>query len=230
MAVPKMRGCRLLLGALIALLAAFPALTDLARPGLLVAVVASVFVVGVVVVRPGRRHVRAVVALAVFQFAFTIVEVLLNQGSTPHVAAIGFGIGITAILIVYCIVCVLQYVLQSDVITHDQVYAGICVYLMLGFAFGSIYYLLNILSPGGFAINSAKLEADPTPDMMYFSFITLATLGYGDITPVARPARILAEFEALAGTLYMAVFMARLVSQHLAGGGRKQGADGREAP
>ena len=51
---------------------------------------------------------------------------------------------------------------------------------------------------------------------MYFSFVTLATLGYGDITPVAKVSRALAELEALAGMLYIAVFMARLVS--LAGG------------
>jgi hypothetical protein len=47
---------------------------------------------------------------------------------------------------------------------------------------------------------------------MYFSFVTLATLGYGDITPVARFSRVVSQLEALAGTLYMAVFMARLVS------------------
>ena len=44
---------------------------------------------------------------------------------------------------------------------------------------------------------------------MYFSFVTLATLGYGDITPVAKAPRALVELEALAGTLYMAIFMAR---------------------
>ena len=47
---------------------------------------------------------------------------------------------------------------------------------------------------------------------MYFSFVTLATLGYGDITPVAKAPRVLAELEAIDGTLYMAIFMARLVS------------------
>ena len=54
---------------------------------------------------------------------------------------------------------------------------------------------------------------------MYFSFVTLATLGYGDITPVARFSRALSQLEALAGTLYMAVFMARLVS--MAGSGSR---------
>ena len=51
-----------------------------------------------------------------------------------------------------------------------------------------------------------------TPDLMYFSFVTLATLGYGDITPVSNTARTLAVVEALVGMLYIAIFMARLVS------------------
>ena len=78
--------------------------------------------------------------------------------------------------------CVVGYVLQASVITRDQIYAGMCAYLMLGFAFGCIYYLLEILAPGCFSVNVAKLAGDP-PDLMYFSFVTLATLGYGDITP-----------------------------------------------
>ena len=79
-------------------------------------------------------------------------------------------------MIVYCIYCVLRYVLQANDITRDQIYAGMCVYLMLGFAFGCIYYLLEILMPGCFSVNVAKLAGDP-PDLMYFSFVTLATLG-----------------------------------------------------
>jgi hypothetical protein len=87
-----------------------------------------------------------------------------------------------------------------------------CAYLMLGFAFGCIYYLVEMLSPGCcFSINVSKLSSD-SPDLMYFSFVTLATLGYGDITPAAKVSRALAEVEALAGMLYIAVFMARLVS------------------
>jgi len=86
---------------------------------------------------------------------------------------------------------------------------------MLGFAFGCVYYLTRTLDPGCFAVNTSRVETHDA-DLMYFSFVTLATLGYGDITPVARITRVLAVLEAIAGTLYMAVFMARLVS--LAGG------------
>ena len=82
---------------------------------------------------------------------------------------------------------------------------------MLGFAFGCIYFLLEMLAPGCFSVNTAKMDASDTPDLMYFSFVTLATLGYGDITPVARISRVGGTRGAW-GDLYMAVFMARLVS------------------
>jgi len=212
MASRRLRGCGFLLASLILLLLMFPALDAMATPMLLIAVVASVFVAGVIVVHPGRRRVTRAVALAVIQIALTAVAVL-NADSSFYLFTVGLGLATTAVLIVYSIYCVLRYVLEATHITHDQIYAGICVYLMLGFAFGCLYYLLNILQPGSFAVNVSKLGAD-VPDLMYFSFVTLATLGYGDTTPTAKTARALAELEAVAGTIYIAVFMARLVSLH----------------
>ena len=72
------------------------------------------------------------------------------------------------------------------------------------FAFCAMFYLLTILNPESF-------KGDQ-PDLLYFSFVTLATLGYGDIVPHTRIARSMAVIEALVGMLYIAVFMARLVS------------------
>jgi hypothetical protein len=212
MARRGVRGCRFLLGILTLLLLLFPVLQEMARPILLTSVVASVFVAGVIVVKPDRSRVRHALMLAGLQMTLTGLAVALTPGSLPYVCTVALALATMTVLICHCIFCVLAYVLQANYITRDQIYAGISVYLMLGFAFGCIYFLLEILAPGCFSVNTAKLDASRTPDLMYFSFVTLATLGYGDITPVARSSRALAELEALAGTLYMAVFMARLVS------------------
>ncbi|HYI92820.1 MAG TPA: ion channel [Bryobacteraceae bacterium] len=210
---PALHGSRFFLGILLLLLMLFPVLEDMTRPLFLIAVIASVFVAGVAVVRPGRSSVRSAIALAVIQIGLTLWAVSLTENSTPYRYAVGLALATTSILICYCIYCVLRYVLHANYITRDQIYAGISVYLMLGFAFGCIYYLMVMLDPGCFVVNTTKLDASGVPDLMYFSFITLATLGYGDVTPVARFARSLSQLEALAGTLYMAVFMARLVSR-----------------
>jgi hypothetical protein len=217
MTPPALSGCRFLLAILLLLIVFFPVLEDMTRPIFLTAVIASVFVGGVAVVHPGKSRMRNAIALAVIQLGLTGWAVSLTENSFGYRWAVGLLLATISTLIGYCIYCVLRYVLQANHITRDQIYAGISVYLMLGFAFGCVYYLMGMLDPSCFAVNTAKLDASGEPDLMYFSFITLATLGYGDITPVARFSRALAQLEALAGTLYMAVFMARLVS--MAGSG-----------
>jgi hypothetical protein len=186
---------------------------EVARPVLLTAVVAVVLVAGVAVVDAGSRRLMTAAILGGIQVGLTVVNAELKQSdSAVYPFTAGGALAITAVLIVYCIYCVLRYVLQSRVITSDQIYAGISVYLMLGLAFGCLYYLLAVLNEECFAVNISKLGAG-TPDLMYFSFVTLATLGYGDITPVTKVARTMAEVEAVVGTLYIAVFMALLVSR-----------------
>jgi hypothetical protein len=183
---------------------------EVARPVLLTAVFAIVLVAGVAVVDSGQRHLMTASILGAVQVVLTGVNAV-SENSAVYPFLAGGAFAITAVLIVYCIYCVLRYVLQARFITLDQIYAGISVYLMLGLAFGCMYYLLVILNPGCFSVNTAK-SGGGIPDLMYFSFVTLATLGYGDITPITKAARTMAEMEAIAGTLYIAVFMARLVS------------------
>ena len=208
----KLRGCRLLLGSLIALLLAFPFLEEVTRPSFLILPIAVVFVLGVVAVHEGRAHLRRALVLATIQVIFTGLSVLLREQPVPYLASVSMTMAAIVALILFSMYCVLRYVLRARVITRDQIYGGICAYLMLGFAFGAVFYLLNILVPDSFAVNTRLPVVGENPDLMYFSFVTLATLGYGDITPLSRFARSLSELEALTGSLYIAVFMARLVS------------------
>jgi hypothetical protein len=206
--------CRFLLAGLVALLLAFPFLEDIARPLILIMPLAAVFVAGVVVADGGRAHVRRALLIAAFQIAFAALS-LLARGQAPfYVVAVALALLATSVLILFATYCVMRYVLRARLITRDQIYAGICMYVMLGFAFGAVFYLVNILDPNSFRANT---QTSDTPDLMYFSFVTLATLGYGDITPSNNIARGLAVLEALVGMVYIAVFMARLVSMRAGG-------------
>ena len=207
--------CRYLLAGLVALLLAFPFLEDIARPLILMMPLAAVFVAGVVVADGGRTHVRRGLAIAAVQVGFTVLSLLARNEPALYVIAVAFALLSTVVLILFATYCMMRYVLRARIITSDQIYAGICMYVMLGFAFGAIFYLLNILSPNSFAATAQN--PGETPDLMYFSFVTLATLGYGDIIPRTNFARGLAVLEALAGMVYIAVFMARLVSMRSAG-------------
>ena len=215
----RLRSSRFLLGSLIALLMGFPFLEDVARPLFLVLLLDVVFVAGVLAVDAERHYVHRALIIAATQVGLTVVAMVDREGNASYPFAIAFALLAATALILFSTYCVLRYVLRAQTITDDQIYAGISMYLMLGFAFGAVFYLVSILDPKSFAANVELLARGDKPDLMYFSFVTLATLGYGDITPRTNIARTLSVVEALAGMLYIAIFMARLVSRHAEGPG-----------
>jgi hypothetical protein len=92
----------------------------------------------------------------------------------------------------------------------DRIFGAITLYLLLGLIWAVAYAAIESAMPGSFA---GKLNPQSAlADWAYFSFVTLTTVGYGDLTPVARAARSLAMLEALVGQLYPAIIIARLVS------------------
>jgi hypothetical protein len=118
------------------------------------------------------------------------------------------------ILIAFVVGNLLRFVLRAPSVNTEVLCASISAYLMLGLMWTLAYWLVDQLTPGGaFSFNT---NAGPRSingfDGFYFSFITLSTVGYGDITPVSRIARWLAAMEAMTGLLYVAVLIARLVA------------------
>jgi len=114
----------------------------------------------------------------------------------------------------------------SDIFKHrqiqtDQVLGGVNVYLLLGVMFARLHVGVETLVPdsymlGGLPIADAAGAAGSELEdvFQYFSFATLTTLGYGDIRPVGHAARVLSTTEAVVGQLFIAIFIARLVSIH----------------
>jgi voltage-gated potassium channel len=118
------------------------------------------------------------------------------------------------ILIAFVVANLLRFVLRAPSVNVEVLCASIAAYLMLGLMWAMAYWLVDQMTPGGaFSFNT---NAGPRSMKgftgFYFSFITLSTVGYGDITPVSRPARLLAAMEAMTGLLYVAVLIARLVA------------------
>ena len=114
----------------------------------------------------------------------------------------------------------LHFIFRTRQVNSEVLCAGISGYLLLGVLWMSAYMLVSRLNPtdathlGAFAFNVTGVAAHPLTqfDAYYFSFITLSTVGYGDITPFSRGARTLAMLEAMTGTLYMALLISRLVA------------------
>lgn len=99
-------------------------------------------------------------------------------------------------------------------ITTDRTAGAIAVYLLLGLLWGLVYGVVAATDPGALkGIEPFTLsESGAQQDYIYFSFVTLTTLGYGDILPVSSVAKTLAWIEAVVGQLFLAVTIARLVS------------------
>jgi len=93
-------------------------------------------------------------------------------------------------------------------VSLDEIYGAVSAYILIGFVWGMGYGLLELLHPG-----SLRSENGPVGpgDFMYFSFVTLMTVGYGDMSPVHPIARSLAIIEAMLGVVFMAVLIGRLV-------------------
>lgn len=95
-------------------------------------------------------------------------------------------------------------------ITVDRIMGAVALYLLLGIAWGSAYEIVALLDSRAFSLPPDGARG--VERWFYFSFVTLTTVGYGDVTPVARAARVLAIGEALVGQLYPAIVLARLVT------------------
>lgn len=137
------------------------------------------------------------------------------------------GIEITKLLfgvlfLGFTVVVVLHHVFTTDRVTVDTIAAALCVYLMLGVLWALVYSVMEMLSPGSLAMLSGAVEAESirfggtrSVLALYYSFVTMTTLGYGDIVPRSAPARMFAAMEAIMGQMYLAVLVARLVALHI---------------
>ena len=108
----------------------------------------------------------------------------------------------------------LGFILRAPRVNSEVLCAGISAYLLLGLSWSFAYLLVAQLAPGAFFINNGTTTGHSLQgaDAFYFSLVTLSTVGYGDIIPVSNVARMLAAMEAITGSLFVAVLIARLVA------------------
>ena len=102
------------------------------------------------------------------------------------------------------------YLRRARSIAQSHLYTAVSVYLLLGMLWFALYSLIDTAYPGSFQHGS--VPADRQSELLYFSLVTLATVGYGDIVPLHGEARMLAALEGVVGVLYVAITVAILVS------------------
>ena len=119
----------------------------------------------------------------------------------------------------------LRFVLRAPRVNAEVLCAGVSIYLLLGLIWTFAYLLVARTVPDAFVFNvgPAASHSLQGATAFYFSFVTLSTVGYGDIIPVSPVSRMLAAMEAITGTLFVAVLIARLVALHSSAGSPPEG-------
>jgi hypothetical protein len=199
-----------LLVALVLLLMSAPFLEELEGGKLILSVLFSLVLLAAVFAVADRKRTLAIaLCLAIPALTARWINHFRPDMVPPAVFLV-----CALLLLAYVIGHLLHFVLRAPVVTVEVLCASIAAYLMLGLMWTVAYWFVDQVTPGGaFSFNTEQgVHSINGFTGFYFSFITLSTVGYGDIIPVSRAARWLAAMEAMTGLLYVAVLIARLVS------------------
>jgi hypothetical protein len=199
--------CTYLLLSLVALIFIYPYLKENTVSKLILGLLYSaVLVGGAYAIGRDRRKLGIALGLVLlaigFQLAYFMTENIWLQRTR--------GV-IYIVFLLYTIGEVLAYILKKGPITADKLHGALAGYIMLALLWAFFYDLLESFLPGSFLMGGARLgEPREFMHLLYFSFTTLTTTGFGDITPVSDQARSFVIIEEFAGVFFVGVLIARL--------------------
>ena len=201
-----------LLGALLFLLITVPLAQDLGleeSPMTRAIVYSILLLTGVWSLRGGRLYLAG--------FVFVIAGIALSAIATSTDAPALYYASTLAIFgfLMVAISHALKQVVFGTEMNVNRLVGAICVFLLLGIIWSFAYSMLELAVPGSFSGLDPGHDPRSDSSWIYFSFVTLTTLGYGDITPESAVARTLAYIQAVVGLFYMAVLVAGLVSAYI---------------
>lgn len=187
-----------------------------ATTGVPFALVAAFIVANVVAVLAVVRHIRAAVIAVALATATELAAVVLRfVRPSARTEALDFA---AALILLVALTVVLGFaVFGPGRVTIHRIVGAIAIYLNVAAAFALAYRMIDAFAVGAFAPPTAGAHAHSIDQLIYFSFATLTTTGYGDIVPVNAFARALANLESVIGQLFPATLLARLITLELEG-------------
>ena len=170
----------------------------------------SLLAVGVWSLRGAGRLYSAGMLVAITGIVLSILSIV-RESDMLHVIAL---LAMFVFLLLATFNAFRQIAVGND-ISPNRIVGAVCVYLLLGVIWSIAYNVLEYMQPGSFKGLTELVSPASDLDWIYFSFVTITTLGYGDITPLTQTARSLAVAEAIVGQFYIAVLVAGLVSAYI---------------
>ena len=169
----------------------------------------AVFIAAINAVSQKRHHLAIAAVLALPMLGSIWISYALE-----HTGLRVFGYLCGAAFFAFAIVQILIFIFKQERVSKDLIVGAALVYMLMALMWTFIIATLEILHPGSYAMAQSETGRG-TWHFLYFSFVTITTLGYGDITPVTRLARSLCIIEAVIGQLYLVVSVAWLVGMHV---------------
>jgi len=185
---------------------------------MVVFLLATVLLAAALAVSDDQKHTRLTLALAGTCLILTILAQLAGSSSLRIAQEI-----LTTGFLIHVVRLIVRRLFQQRQVDYDTIAASLCGYILIGVTFAVVFSLVMDIDDSALSIAQSEPSSElaihfgdqHTATAIYFSFVTLTTLGYGDITPVSMPARMLTTAEALIGQLYLVILVARLVGLHI---------------
>jgi len=209
----EFKGYKILLYALLITLLAFPILENFKYISLVVGLLfIGVLLAAVRAVAKLREHV-------LLSSIFGIVSVVGYFGNmfgfSPWFGVLG-KLGFGLFFMTVGLIIMSNIMLHLRHVTDELIYGAINVYLLIGLSFAFIHSLVEIMQPGSIVgLDALSMSEASIMPFVYYSFVTMTTLGYGDLSPVTGPAVTLAYVQAIFGQLYIAIMIARLMGLYV---------------
>lgn len=153
---------------------------------------------------PGILLGGATLLLALLSFAYSFVRFDI-------VSVYKLMMPLSILFFFYCVVLIIRGIFQERQVSVDLLCGAVTAYILIGISWAFIYLYIELMNPGSFAFSEHTSAIDRAPALFYFSFVTLTTLGYGDVLPLSGIARTFAYLQAITGVMYGAIFVAILV-------------------
>lgn len=207
-----------LLATLVAIIWVYPYVSKFDASGLIFTLLVVAIPIASIFSLTESRRERVICIVLAIPATLAILQEELGAAFVNPMVARTFPM----LVYLYATVVIVRHVVQSKRVTLDTLLGAITGYLMIGYTWSVAYNMVEMTMPGSFHVNVPhELYGSEEPlNLLYFSFVTLTTLGYGDIVPIGEQARSLALLEAMTGVLYLAFLVARMVSLY----------EGRERP
>ena len=183
-----------------------PFLDHLLETKILMDIFLTVLFFGIIFVIRSKRSHLIIASILVLPLILSTWSIYFYESTQISIFTRIFG----ALFFGYAVLIILQMIAGSTEVTRETIFAAVVAYLLIALMWAFLYMILEMVAPGSFSFPDKSIRVE-TMQFEYFSFITITTLGYGDITPLTNRASALTLLEAIIGQIYLVVLVAWLV-------------------